>query len=296
MLIFFQLIVVDGSSETEDTPTKVPGPARPAPKPRTAAKVKIETKIPALSIASDGKIAKTKKARVKTESSPVGFTPDSSSDVKGLPALVGAAWYSRFLPEAYRALYCSMEPITFAAKGETRASELAAVRDVQQILDIVHPGNTLVIGWADKICARVSDLIYIFLSLLTFSPVRQAVSRVRERRTRIAIVAARIVDEFFETDTYRNQPIAIRTYAQYAVRPDGPAFFRVPTPEHILPNPRLDNYIVCLFLYVKLKLIRTFSARNRLYGVRVHHPNGHYVHQRRRIRSPATGARWGGRF
>ncbi|KAJ7862311.1 hypothetical protein B0H13DRAFT_2567478 [Mycena leptocephala] len=219
------------------------GPAapRPAPRPRTAPKVKTESKIPALSIASDKKTTVKQHVKVKTESSPAGFTPDTSSDVRGLPALVGATWDSQFLPAAYRALYCSPEPMTFAVKGENRASELAAIRDVQQILDSVHPGNTLVISWADKICSR-------------------AVSRVRERRTRISQVAAGVVKKFFETDAYRNRPIAIRAYAQYAVRPDGPAFFRIPTPENIPCDPRLDNYIPGVDYMESTFIIQTVTA------------------------------------
>ncbi|KAJ6575799.1 hypothetical protein B0H10DRAFT_2346802 [Mycena sp. CBHHK59/15] len=51
-----ELVIIGGSSDTEDTPSRVPGPAiHPVPKPRPATKVKTETKIPALRIASDSK-------------------------------------------------------------------------------------------------------------------------------------------------------------------------------------------------------------------------------------------------
>jgi hypothetical protein len=161
MLIFSQLVVVDDSSETEDTPTRGQASAatRAVPKPRAAPKVKNESKIPALTIASDSKTPQTK-MRVKTEPSSGGFTPDSSDDVKNLPALVGPTWESLFLPAAYRALYCSPDPMMFAAKGESAASEIAAVKSVQAILDDVHPGNTLKVVWGDKVCKKVRRTVF----------------------------------------------------------------------------------------------------------------------------------------
>ncbi|KAJ7821571.1 hypothetical protein B0H14DRAFT_3471477 [Mycena olivaceomarginata] len=95
--------------------------------------------------------------------------------------------------------------MTFATKGETAASTLVAVKAVQTILDGVHPGNNLTIAWRDKACSRT-------------------VARVRERRSAIAASAIGVVEELFNTKEYRDKPTAIRAFAQYAARPDGPGF------------------------------------------------------------------------
>ncbi|KAJ7195415.1 hypothetical protein C8J57DRAFT_1263893, partial [Mycena rebaudengoi] len=87
-LIYLQVVMIE-SSEPEDTPTKAP---ETAPK-RPEHKIKSEGKMPALlATPSITKTPKTPKARmkgVKTEPSTDTFTPDSSADVKGLPALAG---------------------------------------------------------------------------------------------------------------------------------------------------------------------------------------------------------------
>lgn len=141
-----QFIDIGASSDADETPTKAPAAAtRPFAKPRAAAKVKTESKIPALKFSKT-----TPKVKVEAGSSSDPFTPPTSSDVKGLPALVGPTWDSHFIPTANRALYCSLDPMMFATKGETDDSELAAVAAIQRILDILFPGNTLVLVWGDN--------------------------------------------------------------------------------------------------------------------------------------------------
>ncbi|KAJ7483081.1 hypothetical protein B0H11DRAFT_2279883 [Mycena galericulata] len=217
-----EVVTIEDSSDLEETPTQlVPPPARAVQKSRKEPKVKTEGKLPALSF---GKTPRAKSGvKVETTSSDV-FTPGTAADVKGLPALVGPSWDSEYLPAAYRALYCSPQVMTFATMGESASSKEEAVKAVQNILDSVHPGNTLVIEWGDKICART-------------------VSRIRERRSLIAQTALEVVDELFQTSEYRDQPIAIRAYAGYASRFDGPAFWKVPTPENCPANPKAKGYI-----------------------------------------------------
>lgn len=152
------------SSDTEGAESPIVVKARtvapPIPKPRAARKVKTETKIPALVIARE---TPTAKKGVKTESSDT-FTPDTSNDVKGLPALVGPTWDSHFLPAVYRALYESPEPMTFVSQGETKESKAVAVKAVQAIVDQVYPGNKLTVAWGDKICSRVRPVTsYLYL-------------------------------------------------------------------------------------------------------------------------------------
>ncbi|KAJ6609297.1 hypothetical protein B0H10DRAFT_2438604 [Mycena sp. CBHHK59/15] len=203
-----ELVIIGGSSDTEDTPSRVPGPAiHPVP-----------------SLAQPPSKTPTTNKRVKSESSSA-FTPNASADVKGLPALVGPTWDTHYLPTAYRALYCSADPMMFAAMGNTPTSQTMAVNAVQAILDAVHPGHTLPnVVWGDKVC-------------------KKTVERIRERRSLIAQTGLKVVDETFKGEDYIHQPVAIRTYTKYAARFDGPGFWKEPTPESSPRDPKAPGYI-----------------------------------------------------
>ncbi|KAK6996846.1 hypothetical protein R3P38DRAFT_3221315 [Favolaschia claudopus] len=211
-----QLISISGDdSEYEDTPTRVvpaPRDSKSLAKPRQ--KRGSRSAAPAL----------TPLPTLKLEASSSPFVPDSAADIRGLPALVGATWETRYLPAAYRALYCSDSPMTFALRGDTAASKEAAVAAIQAILDSVHPGNSLKLCWDDEVCKRT-------------------VARVREERSDIIAYAFQVVEKSFQTKEYLDQPIKIRDEARYASRPDGPAFHRVPTPRDCPCDPTARNYI-----------------------------------------------------
>ncbi|KAJ7020114.1 hypothetical protein C8F04DRAFT_1197008 [Mycena alexandri] len=243
------VLVSSDSSSDDETPLRVPAPVpRPVAKPR-AVQVKFEPKIPALVLASDDaktpKLAKTKKKGVKleAESSVAGFfTPDTAGDVKGLPALVGPTWDSHLLPAMYRALAVSTEPMTFTAHGESAAACNAAVKAMRTVVDQVHPGNTLPeFVWGDKICSRV-------------------VSRVRERRCLLVQAGVDAVDSVFQTKEFVGNPAAIREYAKYAIRVDGPAFWKVPTPRSSPRNPKAPGYIAADGFMESSIIIKAASA------------------------------------
>ncbi|KAJ7850152.1 hypothetical protein B0H14DRAFT_3452072 [Mycena olivaceomarginata] len=198
----------------------------PVPKLRaqSRANVEAESKIPALSIsASETKTPKkTKKVPgVKTESSSGSFTPDIASDVKGLPAFVVQTWESAILPAGYRALYISPETMTFGAQG----AEAVTVKAFQTILDRIHPGNTFEIAWGDKICSRLND-------------------RIRKRRSKIVQSGVDVVDALYKTEKYIGQPAVIRAHASWASRVDGPALYKIPTPEACPRDRTAQGYIV----------------------------------------------------
>ncbi|KAJ7195085.1 hypothetical protein GGX14DRAFT_404224 [Mycena pura] len=216
------LVTICDSSDVEADPTPTRTQAIPMAKRRAAPKPKTEPTLPALTLESDSKTPKSKK-RVKEEASS-DFFPVSSNDVKGLPALVGPTWESEFLPALYRALCISRHPLTFAAKGETAASQLEAVKAIQAVLDDIHPGSTLHVVWGDQICDR-------------------AVSRVRERRSLVAQKTLDVVKDFFAAEKYANDRTAIRTYARYAVRADGPGFWKTPTPTTCPCVPEAPGYL-----------------------------------------------------
>ncbi|KAJ7021281.1 hypothetical protein C8F04DRAFT_1241431 [Mycena alexandri] len=225
------VVVVSSDAESDDdTPIRAPAPvSRPVPRPRFAApKVKFEPRIPALPIASETPMPKKSKKKVKleAESSQAGFfTPDTAADVKGLPALVAPTWDSHMLPAMYHDLACSLDPISFTACGDSAASRDAAVQAVRKVVNEVHPGNTLPkLVWGDRICSRI-------------------VSRVRERRSLMVQAGVNVVDAFFQTKEYIGNPVAIREYARYAIRGNGPAFWKEPTPLSSPRNAKAPGYI-----------------------------------------------------
>ncbi|KAF8184071.1 hypothetical protein K438DRAFT_1974663 [Mycena galopus ATCC 62051] len=213
----------EDSSDADETPSRGPVPAaKPVPKRREPAAVKAEPKIPALTFVADNKTPRMSKRKgVKTEPSSGPFTPDVAA---GLPAFIKPTWESDVLPAAYRALDCESDPLSFAAQGATKATEVAAVKEIQAIVDKAVPGNSFRVTWGDAICGTL-------------------VGQLREHRSRIVQSGVDVVDALYKTKEYLDQPTTIRGHVKYALRHDGPAFFKVPTPENCPPNPKLDGYI-----------------------------------------------------
>ncbi|KAJ6629575.1 hypothetical protein B0H10DRAFT_2428245 [Mycena sp. CBHHK59/15] len=208
-----------GSSELDETPSKGPTKSEiPAGLKklgfRATPKVRIPSldKMPRLSLG-----ASTPLAAVKSESSLGAFTPDSAQDMKGLPAFVGPTWDTHFLPGLYDAVDCSTDPMLLGAKGSSSGSADAAVADVQRVLDTVYPDNSYTVQWGDKICSRACD-------------------RLRDRRSRIGRTAVSATEAVFLSKQL-GTAAEIKEYAKYAVRRDGPGFWKEPAPEIIVGKP-----------------------------------------------------------
>ena len=73
------------------------------------------------------------------------------------PLFVLADWTTWFLPTLYHFLFCSEKPFHEFGKGS------AFVTTVQEILDIIHPGNTYIVTSSCKIYTTV---MYLFLCLI----------------------------------------------------------------------------------------------------------------------------------
>ncbi|KAJ7798570.1 hypothetical protein B0H14DRAFT_3886416 [Mycena olivaceomarginata] len=197
------IVALVDDSDSDNTPSKVQGPVKAAPKARARAAVKVEagaSKIPALAVRG----RKVKPSIVKTESLSSSFTPESSRDANGLPAFIAKTWITKFLPELFKLLHCSLDPMALGAVGD----------------DPEDPGRW-VLAWGDVICAR-------------------AVKRLRDRRCAFAKIGARLVDASFEDAKYYSDKKADQPHlrlskvvaddAKYAVRSNGPAFWKTPTP------------------------------------------------------------------
>lgn len=61
------------------------------------------------------------------------------------------------------------------------------------------------------------------------------------------MLASSILDaikKFFETAEFADQPQKIRAYVRWALKPDGPAYYQIPTPQSCKADRNDPNYIV----------------------------------------------------
>ncbi|KAJ6608587.1 hypothetical protein B0H10DRAFT_1955267 [Mycena sp. CBHHK59/15] len=216
-----KLVVINDSSDTEDTPTRGPrlAAARPAPKPRAAPKVKTETKIPALSIAADRKTPKTKK-HVKTEPSSDAFKAYHEC---GSESDFGKLEYSYEYPRIPTIFQVQLLVFFNADQfyGYKKSADLShpweqySYGSEYRIFDHGYsghgsgsPAGALVGDSAADERAAVKAMQGILdevhpgntLKVVWGDKVcRKAVQRVRERQSLIAATAINIVDNFFKT-------------------------------------------------------------------------------------------------
>ncbi|KAJ7224844.1 hypothetical protein B0H12DRAFT_1240797 [Mycena haematopus] len=212
--------IVVSDDETPSRPAEKRKGVVPRPRIRPFIKDEPATKIPALSF-----ISKTPTI-IKHESSSSSFTPTSTADVNGTPGFISSTWSTAFLPACYRALYLSHDPMALGTIGKNlKEPGKETLEILQEVLDETYPGNTWVLKWADAICSK-------------------AVSRLGERRSMVAKVVLLIVERGFQAAKYYeaiDTPIpgsrvrkteTIAADARYALQPNGPAFFKFPTPEN----------------------------------------------------------------
>ncbi|KAJ7865006.1 hypothetical protein B0H14DRAFT_2574138 [Mycena olivaceomarginata] len=98
--------------------------------------------------------------------------------------------------------------------GKIPASEIAAVKAIESVIDEVHPGNTYTL-----------------------------VRRIRECQSRIVQTGLDVVDAFYKTKDHVEQPAVVRAHARYALRFNGPASFKLPTLESCRLTPEDDDHI-----------------------------------------------------
>jgi hypothetical protein len=85
---------------------------------------------------------------------PGSMKRESTIDSIEKPLFVLADWATRFLPTLYHVLFCSEKPFHEFSKGSTFADT------VQDVLDIVHPGNTYIVTTQSKIYTTVRYLSF----------------------------------------------------------------------------------------------------------------------------------------
>ncbi|KAJ7737733.1 hypothetical protein B0H16DRAFT_1695021 [Mycena metata] len=208
-------------SDEDEIPSQISTVSRLPRKPRAPVKMEADTKIPALAV----RARKPPKAIAKTESSsssytPTPFTPQSSADVNGLPAFITKTWKSKFLVKCYWLLYTSDEPMMLGAVGDDHEDPGRPTVDLlQSALDELYPEVSWKLEWDDVICSR-------------------AVSRIREERAKFGKRGARYADDHFnDKKYYKGEHLRLSTLiasdTKYALRKNGPAFYKDPTPRAV---------------------------------------------------------------
>ncbi|KAJ7856066.1 hypothetical protein B0H14DRAFT_3644001 [Mycena olivaceomarginata] len=143
---------------------------------------------------------------------------------------------TRFLPEVHKMLYRSTNPMSLGSIGDDPddpGRELVTM--LKELLDRLYPGIDWPLEWGDAICSR-------------------AVSCIGDHRSAIGKLGIQVVDAVFEdvkyygdknSDTPRLRlSTLIASDAKYALRKNGPAFHRNPTPQAVcLRDPKDPEYI-----------------------------------------------------
>ncbi|KAJ6533561.1 hypothetical protein B0H19DRAFT_1186282 [Mycena capillaripes] len=216
------LVASSGMDETPSRPSEAKAKLV-RPTARSIKNERQESKIPALSFVS------RTPTLVKSESSSSGsFAPAAAAEPNEMPAFVRAKWATVILPACYHAVDISEDPMVFGTIGknlEEPGKEIVAF--LRALLDDLFPGNTWVVKWGDAICSK-------------------AVSRIGEHRSALARASCFLVDQKYGGHDYstplespipsarvRNvENLKIAADARDALRPNGTAFYRDPTPKH----------------------------------------------------------------
>ena len=175
-----------------------------------------------------------------------GGSNASSSNLKGStmkresinsiekPLFVVADWVTWFLPTLYHVLFCSEKPFHEFSKGSAFAAT------VQDVLDIVHPGNTYIVTIKSKIYTTVW---YPFLCLIhsLITPLKHRhMDRIVEKRSDFGTHTLHLVEILLKQ--FKDNSCAVAKYAKWATREDGPALWRVPSAEG--SSPGNNDYMV----------------------------------------------------
>ncbi|KAJ6492326.1 hypothetical protein C8R45DRAFT_990933 [Mycena sanguinolenta] len=229
ILTFTQSVAIDlaASSDAEDTPTRVPVHQKkvvPVPKQRKPVTVKMDT------LSSSKPSSKLPALRVNPGLTPK-VKPESHADVNGVPAFIATTWTSKYLPEVQDSLNRARRPMHLG----TASAEAETIAVLQEVLDRNYAGS----GY----CIKAKSPIYL-----------KAIARMGERRGAYGKGAIKAVDEIFKAAKYyrsmddADDPATlivekVREDATYALRFNGPALYKLPTPRDCTLEPEDEGYI-----------------------------------------------------
>ncbi|KAF8235146.1 hypothetical protein L208DRAFT_1258301, partial [Tricholoma matsutake] len=128
-------------------------------------------------------------------------------------------WARVFTPTITHALYISREPFL-----EWTSESPVFLATVQHIFNISFSNVTLVLSAKDPL-------------------LETAYKRVKSRKSMLASSILDAIKKFFETAEFADQPQKIRAYVRWALKPDGPAYYQIPTPQSCKADRNDPNYI-----------------------------------------------------
>lgn len=78
----------------------------------------------------------------------------------------------------------------------------------------------------------------------------QTYQRIKSRKSKLASGILDDVKAFFNKNQFDNQPLKIRDYVRWALKPDGPAYYQSPTPQSNKVNRGHKDYVVSLAVVI----------------------------------------------
>ena len=112
-----------------------------------------------------------------------------------------------------------------------------------QSIQVTHIESNGVTAFAPRYGFLSFSQPILILFLILFIQVN---SRLYSKRSFFGSRSIQVVENFFKGDEFINNPSRIAAYAKWAVRNNGPALWRVPTPENCRHGPDSPQYTVCL--------------------------------------------------
>ncbi|KAG5650966.1 hypothetical protein H0H81_010388 [Sphagnurus paluster] len=163
-------------------------------------------------------------------------------DCDGIPPLFRPLWLKSILPTIYHTFFTFEQPFPNSLKKEL-------VPVVKNILGIVVPGHTY----------QVTEDCNI---------VNVAYERIVDKRSLFGRNAINVVKEYFSQPQYANDEQAVRKYVMWALRRNGPALFKLPTPEECTVDKKDPNYIVSSgFIRVSVHCTGLINTIQKPYGL-----------------------------
>ncbi|KAG6905445.1 hypothetical protein DXG01_002690 [Tephrocybe rancida] len=142
-----------------------------------------------------------------TVSSPVMFaSTDQMTD------LIRLDWAPRFIPTLYHTLLTSRKPFDDFSGSK-------AIITLQHVANLVYP------DMEPRVVVTFGSEIY-----------QKGTDQANELWSRIGSKAIKMVQKFFKDEEYQDKPSEIIRYVNWALRPDGPAFYWVPGSEILIKN------------------------------------------------------------
>ena len=150
----------------------------------------------------------------------------------------GDLWKSTFIPTLTHAIFISKEPFV-----DFKITSLEFLKICQDVLDGVYPHVKHQLSPGDDIFVVISLSSDSFTKLSTHTT-SQACERMTVRKSKLATFIMDKVTAFFKGKLYKNHPERIKQYVQWALMPDGPAFYKYPTPQDFVGDRNGPDYIV----------------------------------------------------